>query len=529
LNRIKELTTSTDFIFLLVLSVGGLIYLSFFYNYGINLLDEGYLLNSAKRVVSGEIPYKDFYTPYPPGRYYLLAFLFKTFGQNANILRILEAMILVSCSILVYIIARILGVNQVFSLIAAILMILGPGPWHKIFYPFFTLVNILVILLFQKKATIYRCLLISGVIGLTFLFRQDIGIISLSIFLFMILLMVLTRKKDFYTLCIYSTSSLVIPFLIILIPYAMILTKIGLSTLTYHLFNAGFREVTSTSLPFGTISPLFKGYFFANFLKFLLKSIFFIPILIYILSIIHAITFFFTGEERAPIILVTAFGLFSSHQILWRSDLGHLLQSSSPAYILIGLLLESIFINIGLVGINEKIKILMSSAIIIVLMLFMITLIIAGGSSYPGTIFTRFGNKRSLDIENCHFFIKPELADALEKTVNLIHSKTMRDEKILAIPDIPIIYFLSDRKNPARHDLYLPGRLQGEGEEIQIIENFKKNPPKIIIYNINNNNDGFPERKFDQQFYIFQKFIESNYKTIDKFGGFAIYELDIEP
>ncbi|MER3330015.1 MAG: hypothetical protein RIF34_10590, partial [Candidatus Kapaibacterium sp.] len=53
----------------------GFIYLLISFNYGINIYDEGLVLVGGMRVLSGDIPYLDFWTIYSPGVYYFSAFI----------------------------------------------------------------------------------------------------------------------------------------------------------------------------------------------------------------------------------------------------------------------------------------------------------------------------------------------------------------------------------------------------------------------------------------------------------------------
>jgi len=46
------------------------VYLSFA-QYGFDILEEGYFLANAQRVLKGDLPYRDFNTPYTPGIFYL--------------------------------------------------------------------------------------------------------------------------------------------------------------------------------------------------------------------------------------------------------------------------------------------------------------------------------------------------------------------------------------------------------------------------------------------------------------------------
>ena len=52
--------------------------------------DEGLVLVGADRVLRGEMPYRDFWTLYGPGSYYLLAELFRVFGEFALVERGLD-------------------------------------------------------------------------------------------------------------------------------------------------------------------------------------------------------------------------------------------------------------------------------------------------------------------------------------------------------------------------------------------------------------------------------------------------------
>lgn len=52
------------------------------YNRGFNLLDEGFVLHVAERVLRGQVPYRDFFTQLTPGAFLTLAAVFKLFGPS---------------------------------------------------------------------------------------------------------------------------------------------------------------------------------------------------------------------------------------------------------------------------------------------------------------------------------------------------------------------------------------------------------------------------------------------------------------
>ena len=52
--------------------------------------DEGIMLVAAMRVAAGQISHRDFYAIYGPGQFYILARLFKLFGQTILVERIVD-------------------------------------------------------------------------------------------------------------------------------------------------------------------------------------------------------------------------------------------------------------------------------------------------------------------------------------------------------------------------------------------------------------------------------------------------------
>ncbi|MCL4478544.1 MAG: glycosyltransferase family 39 protein [Deltaproteobacteria bacterium] len=90
-DRLKSLAFSNGVKLLLACAVVFAIsyfYLLYYRNAFYDLTaDEGYIIYGAKRVLDGQILYKDFFQFYPPGDFYLLAFVFKLFGYSFIIAR----------------------------------------------------------------------------------------------------------------------------------------------------------------------------------------------------------------------------------------------------------------------------------------------------------------------------------------------------------------------------------------------------------------------------------------------------------
>ena len=81
-------------------------YLLVFRHYATLEPDEGIVLQGAERILAGQIPYRDFFSFYTPGSYYLLAGLFRVFGDSFAVARISLALVGAICSVLTYVLAR---------------------------------------------------------------------------------------------------------------------------------------------------------------------------------------------------------------------------------------------------------------------------------------------------------------------------------------------------------------------------------------------------------------------------------------
>jgi hypothetical protein len=81
-------------------------YLAAFRHYSSLEPDEGIVLQGAERILRGEIPYRDFFSFYTPGSFYLVAFLFRFVGDSLVVARMSLAVAGAACSVITYVLAR---------------------------------------------------------------------------------------------------------------------------------------------------------------------------------------------------------------------------------------------------------------------------------------------------------------------------------------------------------------------------------------------------------------------------------------
>ena len=156
--------------------------LSLAYNLTLNKIlildiDDVTLVEKTVATLSGELPLVNFVKfTYAPGEYFLIALLFCLFSPSLFIVKFLFVILRSLVSVLMYHVAKPI-VPPKYSLLPVAIITIIPCFARKTFYPFFTLLNLL--LLFQlltafQKRWIIGCGLLAG---LTLWFRQDLALI----------------------------------------------------------------------------------------------------------------------------------------------------------------------------------------------------------------------------------------------------------------------------------------------------------------------------------------------------------------
>ena len=83
-----------------------LVYLSIFRRHCSFEPDEGIVLQGAERILRGQVPYRDFFTFYTPGSFYLVAGIFRVFGDSFITARSSLAFAGAVCSVITFLLAR---------------------------------------------------------------------------------------------------------------------------------------------------------------------------------------------------------------------------------------------------------------------------------------------------------------------------------------------------------------------------------------------------------------------------------------
>ena len=95
-----------DSVIALLLFLASLAYLFLFRRYSAMDPDEGIVLQGAERILRGEVPYRDFFSFYTPGSFYLVAGMFRVFGDSFVVGRTSIAIVGSGLSGVTYLLAR---------------------------------------------------------------------------------------------------------------------------------------------------------------------------------------------------------------------------------------------------------------------------------------------------------------------------------------------------------------------------------------------------------------------------------------
>lgn len=140
----------------------------------VNVFDEGIALTASMRALAGQVPHRDFYYNYGPAHMYLVAGLFKLFGTSVLVARLEEVFTAALAGAAAFAIARRTG-SRAMAALVLLLCILWPGSLGLMsLFPFCA--TWLLAGLFQRDLP-RRAVAAAGVmVGLTALFRYDIGV-----------------------------------------------------------------------------------------------------------------------------------------------------------------------------------------------------------------------------------------------------------------------------------------------------------------------------------------------------------------
>ena len=141
--------------------------------------DEGIVLQGATRLLDGQIPYRDFFSFYTPGSFYLAAALFHFFGNSFAVARSSLAFAGAGCSVITYLLCRRVCSRGI-SLLAAVLATMTGAAFrflvlHNCYSTLFACLAVYAAVRFVETLSSRWGFAATSLTAITFLFEQSKG------------------------------------------------------------------------------------------------------------------------------------------------------------------------------------------------------------------------------------------------------------------------------------------------------------------------------------------------------------------
>jgi hypothetical protein len=528
-------------------------YLSYF-NFGINLSDEGYLVYGAKRFLNGQIPGVDFHA-YMPGRYILLALLFKTFGLNLLFERSMWVFVRVIIAIL-YFRLSIKFVSPTIAIIITCLAVLTPGPWHKSFETLFPIAWFLALYayLMQPKTTKIFFLGLMG--GMTLFFRLEIGLVILSLsYVALLFNHVYLSKQTFVLLKLqpnYSYHKINLDIIILLTGNILIFLPYIIFLATRSSVLKGFEfywhelvmGLTLGDNPFlQPIAPLSK--IFSAGESYQLGE--WLPLFFYCFVCIHlcAITFslYLIIKKKADLKIIfyfflAVYGCILLYQVMSLPDTSHLLQAGPFIYLIAGYLIHRGYQKISGITSDARLKshfknifpLAFVVGCTIILGLYILD-VLTGEKDfyYTGSYKIKQTEAIKLGGVRASLLVDPDQKRHINNIVNYLTENSRNNDSLLTMLYIPMFNFLSGLDNPTFYDIYFPHTVGPIENQKKIVEDIRRRKIALIVTTrgvLEAAEGELAERRFRSYGAKIIRYIEDNYHVVKKSGRFLILKIN---
>jgi len=457
--------------------------------HGTILNDEGYILNSAQRLLDGQVMYRDFHYAYTPASAYITALIFSLFGATLFGERIGIVIVSVMTALLIYLLAKKIT-NKKEYLILPILAFLAWGPSHINFawpvmyaIPVGFAICLSLIDALETRKKIY--LFLSGFLTiLLLLLKQNYGLGAIALGFSALLFYSPLRNFRSFFYYILGMFSLILIFTIHLHISG------SLNAFLTDMYEYTYRRIIvehALDTPF-----LYGGTLIQKITK---AALYLSPLLISIAALLSVL------KQKSNLLIIPALCIiFYILGIRPTTDFVHLV----PLLAMSGLPLLTLVVQS-----NKKIRLPLVIVFIIFVLFGFYSAFFLGYYRWQKPLRE---HNTFLTTPKTYIWISPENAQELEKIQKVV-TKFATNEKYIFVYDYqPMIYFLTDKKNPTKFDLisYHSFFLNNTPQIVKVLA-YKK--VKLII----TTKDIYDDKT------LLAKYIKTNYKRVSESKQFYFW------
>jgi len=482
----------------------------------LNVYDEGIILAGADRILKGHLPYRDFWSMYPPGQFYALALLFKLFGSSVLVERIYDLTVRSLLSIFSFLITKKLGFSNKTALISWGMTLIWTGSSGLPAYPVYPAILLIFIsvyfILCHLERNQVQWLIYSGFI-MTFsaMFRHDLAGMAAFVIIITLLLRNAMDNETGYRPVVYYIFAVLLAGLPISI---YLINAVGLKTMINQLI-----------LTPADIIPKYRWLPYPAFLSFKTIQFYIFPFTLFfgfISSLILIIRYKARNKSIYGVFLLSLIGIFFLNQVRVRSDEIHLL----PAVLISITIIPSIFSFMLSILSNIRTPKVRMAVVCISLVVISALFIKPAYKKIKHLHIDNFGIVKS-DIDRAGY---SSMDRDLQDLVLYIKNNSSENEAIyigvknhdqFIINDV-IVYFLSGRQYATKYHELHPGVTDTPSIQKEIIEELRKSSVRMIVlaprywYEPNHTIT-------DSRIELLDNYISENYEIIMRYGEYEVW------
>ncbi len=515
---------------------------------GLKVYDEGVTVYGASLVLEGALPYRDFWTVYMPGNYYLYAFVFKIFSPSLLVERVTSILLMIGIAIFSFLIARKL-LPKMYALLAfffAAVWLSSFDFFGYVIYP--TLLCSLAsfnfflrYLLHKDKKLLYWA---GAMVGMTALFRHDFGF---YVFLSETVIIVFSKIfyghptenenlriaiKNFLRLTV-GTAAVFMPvaiYFMIHVPLEVLIRDLIIFPLYIY---ADYREIPFPPpfITYAHFQQIAENATIDGYLKENLNRIYlYFPLIVYAALLLQLIirSLNHSGYRQSKMFwgnfgLLVLGSLFFT-KVAVRSLYLHLMPTYVVAIIVFFVVLTNVYKAISNSTINRM-------ACLFLYLLAIPTLIRPFWSESVNMKESGFGQKETLNIPRAEHIQWDERGAEYKEVIRYVHSLVPEHEKIFVgntrhdriFTNDVLFYFLSNRESPTKYYELHPGVATTREVQQQIVHDIASSGVKVIVLKEETRVETVNKSGKSSGITLLDDFIRNNYRLNKDFGEYTVW------
>lgn len=500
--------------------------------------DEAFILNISRRMLYGDILYKEIKAHLLPGTFYLVELSFKIMGVSLLTARFITSITVAGIGLLLFKLSIKITGNVFFSFIPSVLYVIFVYPlWYITsyywFFTFFTLLSLLLMINYIKKNKTIYLFFASIIASISIIFVQNRGIFLLtSLYLFLVLRQIFYGANKIQIIKSSQKERLIflagtIPVFISILIMFFYYSPEDMLTATFFWLFSDYTQSTSPSYFYFSKNLMFHNlllslnppypiflkiiYLFKAFLYFFLGYSYFIIFPLMLIELIRGKNKIHKNISESILLILLSGTFIVSSSIIIKSDYHGMLHC----------VYFSILIFLFLLTIPAKSrlwKIITTSSLMII---FLVTITFGTYEVYKTKKYYRYPVDTAIGKV---FYAEEEIAKDYTAFIQYINLR--KEPTFFCAFWCSYYYLITGKPNPAPFEIIYPG-LYPKHYEILFYDTILNNHDKLLIY------DDFLNKvkKINPFFYTklmasFQNILENNYYVETKFEkiGLTIYK-----